>query len=218
MAIISYQHNFIFVKTTKTAGTSIEIDLSAVAGGDAIVTPIVPTVSGHAPRHFQDDTGKAAFFNHMPASRIQALIGDRQFAAMHSFCVEREPVAKCISHFHMLRNSPQHNSAGQYKNNWSDYCAEGRFPVDIEKYSEVREGRRMLLVDTILAYESLPQSLPALLRSFGIADFNLKAQAKSEYSRKKLVDITEVTPAQRQRIYAAFAKTCALTGMYSGPL
>jgi hypothetical protein len=42
--IVSYTHNFIFVKTKKTAGTSVEIALSLLCGPDDIVAPIGPGV------------------------------------------------------------------------------------------------------------------------------------------------------------------------------
>ena len=38
--IISHKHKFIFIKTRKTAGTSIEIALSEFCGPDDIITPI----------------------------------------------------------------------------------------------------------------------------------------------------------------------------------
>lgn len=38
--IISHKNKFIFIKTEKTAGTSIEIALSKYCGGDDVITPI----------------------------------------------------------------------------------------------------------------------------------------------------------------------------------
>ena len=38
--ILSHKHQFIFIKTNKTAGTSIEIALSSICGEDDIITPI----------------------------------------------------------------------------------------------------------------------------------------------------------------------------------
>ena len=38
--IVSHRHRFIFIKTRKTAGTSIEIALSAHCGPDDIMSPI----------------------------------------------------------------------------------------------------------------------------------------------------------------------------------
>ncbi len=39
--IVSHRHRFIFLKTAKTAGTSVEIALSAVCGPEDVITPIV---------------------------------------------------------------------------------------------------------------------------------------------------------------------------------
>ena len=40
--IISHKHKFIFVKTRKTAGTSLEIGLSEHCGAQDVITPISP--------------------------------------------------------------------------------------------------------------------------------------------------------------------------------
>src|SRR2546423_13120506 len=58
--IISHKHRFIFIKTGKTAGTSIEVFLSQHCGPDDIVAPIYPHVETHVPRNF------AGYFNPLP--------------------------------------------------------------------------------------------------------------------------------------------------------
>ena len=42
MTIISYNKNFIFVKSRKTGGTSMEIALSKFCGAEDIIAPIGP--------------------------------------------------------------------------------------------------------------------------------------------------------------------------------
>jgi hypothetical protein len=51
--IVSHEHRFIFIKTHKTAGTSVEVALSGLAGDDAIVTPVHPPEPGHQARNWQ---------------------------------------------------------------------------------------------------------------------------------------------------------------------
>ncbi|WP_372675317.1 hypothetical protein [Aquicoccus sp.] len=207
MAIISFRHNFIFVKTTKTAGTSIEIELASRVEEDAIVTPILPAFAGHRPRNHEE----GRYYNHMRAAEIRELLGPDNFSGMFRFCVEREPVDKCISHFHMLRNSALHNPEGKYTLDWDGYCDAGRFPVDLGKYAE----NGVLLVNRVLRYERLQEVLPSLMEELGLPGFKLTARAKSDYRQPELVRSDEVTDKQRATITAAFAGTRRLTGLYA---
>lgn len=210
MALISFQHRFIFVKTQKTAGTSVETDLSPRLEPEAIVTPIIPPEPGHVARNYQDDQGNALYFNHMPLTLIRERLGAGQFNSMARICIEREPVSKCISHFHMLRNSPIHDWPDGVTRSWDEYVEEGRFPYDLQRYSEVVDGERQSLVTHVLRYDRLKTDLPALMAVFGIPDFQLKARAKAEYSQNRLITPDQVTPEQRKRIMDAFRPSAEL--------
>ena len=62
--IISHKYKFIFLKTKKTAGTSIEISLSRYCGNNDIITPIsirdeaIRKLLGKKPQNFTTDSGK----------------------------------------------------------------------------------------------------------------------------------------------------------------
>lgn len=204
MAIISFKHDLIFVKTTKTAGTSIEVELARRLEADAIVTPVIPPVDGHAPRNYRRGVLKTPFYNHMSAQMIRSFIGRERFDRMYRFCVEREPVGKCISHFHMLRNSPDHRDRRNRSLSWSDYVRRGDFPIDIDKYSEVKDGVRILLVNEVIPYEDLQARFDRILSRAGIGGISLETKAKGEYSGAKVVDRNDVTSQERAIIYAAF--------------
>lgn len=216
MTIISYKYNFIFVKTQKTAGTSIEIELSKCLDDDehAIITPIYPPFADHAPRNFEAPNLPGPFFNHMPAFLIKRYLGEKVFDNMFKFCVEREPVAKCLSHFHMLRNSPDHNEDGTYHSTWSEYCERRNFPIDVAKYTESKNGVLHKIVDTILAYEALATSLPQITDKLYLRGFALNAIAKSEFSKNRIVSYEDVTETQRKLIYDAFDHSLSVSGLY----
>lgn len=216
MAIISFKHKFIFIKTTKTGGTSIEVDLSRIAGPDAIVTPIIPTVAGHEPRNFEDDGSNPLYFNHMPASKIQALLGEAQFSQFYRFTVEREPVDKCLSHFHMMKNRDDAHGLPADERaalTWEAYVERGKFPNDLGKYRDPQNPTQML-VDEVLAYETMHETLPERLERCGVPQFELMTRAKSEYRKARHLERAEVTPAQARSIYNAFEPSLRLTGLY----
>ena len=124
--IVSHQHRFIFLKTKKTAGTSVEVSLSKIAGPDAIVTPVEPEEPGHAPRNFRGawncnflpamlaDPGLPGAFvrhprgrlglyrhywNHAPAWLARAKLGEKVWSSYFKFCFERNPWDKVISRY-----------------------------------------------------------------------------------------------------------------------
>lgn len=204
MTVISWNAGFLFIKTVKTAGTSLEVDLSRFVGDDAVVTPIKPEEAGHRPRNYLDAAGAQIFRNHMTASEIRDQIGTDRFDRLYRFCVEREPVEKTISNYRMWRYSAVHNPDGNMTLGWDDFIAQNRFPRDLQRYSEVKDGTRVLLVDHVLRYDALESQLAQVMDFVGIKGFTLKARAKSGYAAGH--PKPEVTPAQRAKIYDAFAQ------------
>src|SRR5215471_4733089 len=108
--ILSYKYKFIFIKTAKTAGTSIEYFLSKHCGPQDIVTPIVPPLQGHQPRNYEgfinpipeilQRPGKlfsalrhtmascTKFYNHMPAREVKNRVPANVCSNYFKFCVE----------------------------------------------------------------------------------------------------------------------------------
>src|SRR5262245_15915558 len=120
--IISHQHRFIFVKTLKTAGTSIEVFLSQHCGPLDIVTPILPHVEPHRPRNHE------GYFNHISASEIRERVGPEIWDSYFKFCVERNPWDKTLSYFHMMN----HRQGGGLT--LERYLAGNDFPINHPKY------------------------------------------------------------------------------------
>ena len=127
--IISHEHKFIFLKTRKTAGTSVEIALSRFCGEGDVITPISPAdealrqrLSHRGPQNFRVVTRftpedgaplstrkrmrqkQIGYYNHMPAEEIRAIVGTAAWDEYFKFCFERNPWDKAISrYFHGTR-------------------------------------------------------------------------------------------------------------------
>ena len=202
--IISHKYKFIFIKTQKTAGTSIEVTLSPYLGLDDIATPIFPKELGHIARNYSNEKSNGPdFYNHISAMEILDIIPKDIFASYYKFCVEREPVDKCLSHYSMLKNSPFHNEANQNLS-WKEYVQQAKFPNDFRKYTDSAGN---LIVDEIVRYEELHRRFPELMRQLGVPINQITARAKSGF-RERLV----VTDKETKAIYSHFSNCCKIVG------
>lgn len=214
--IISFRHNFVFIKTLKTAGTSIEASLNKFLGPDDIATPIFPTVSGHVAQNYELKGGRVR--NHGTALEARTLLESSGYQPddFHFWSVEREPLDKCLSHYSMMRFSPDHarlkisrprTLLSQYPIlNWTTYVLRRNFPVDDLRLLDANGTKQ---VDSILRYERLATDLPQLLEKLGIGDFRLSATAKSGFRH---VRQPKVHKWQIDRIYKSFEASNRITG------
>jgi hypothetical protein len=224
--IISHEHRFIFIKTYKTAGTSIEIFLSRHCGERDVLTPINPHVEPHRPRNYRGlfnpfaapfRAGELAsdlrdllrarrYYNHMSAARIRHRVPARVWSGYFKFCVERNPWDKTLSHYFMLREL----AAGRGSDlTLDEYFRQGDFCLNYPLYTD---GGR-LIVDRVLRYEALDRELAEVMSDRGIPfQGALDVQAKSNYrqDRRSYRDVLE--PRYAHIVERVFATEIALHG------
>lgn len=224
--VISHKYRFIFVKTGKTAGTSIEVFLSQCCGAQDVFTPIWPQVEPHRARNYQGfwnpfleikgSNRKAVgrtmkqlverkkFYSHIPASIIRCRVGDRVWNRYFKFCVERNPWDKTLSHYHMMN----HRAGGNIS--LDEYIEKGSFCMNFHRYTT---SGGELLVDEVVKYESLMEGLGPVFKRLGVP-FNgsLGVNAKAEY-RHDRTPYQEVLSARQGRIIEqAFSKEIRMHG------
>lgn len=176
MAIISFTYNLIFIKTRKTASTSMEIHLAQECAEEDIITPIYPENPIHKPRNYVGQDGMIMFYNHIPAIQIRDRCPN-SFQQSYKFAFERHPVDKCLSHFAMLLNSPFHQQEGN-PTTWEEYLERGHFPVDTHLYTD-DEGN--LIIDKLYKYEEITEAFADIAAKTGIENRPLTTREKSGF-------------------------------------
>lgn len=201
--IVSYKYKFIFIKTRKTAGTSIEAAVSQHLGARDIVTPFAARSAGHRPRNFVIciNGQKKRLFAHMPALLVKKVVGDAVFDSFFKFCVEREPVDKTISHYSYLKNSNE--KIIQRPNSWEDYLSNEDFPIDYNLYTDGEQ----VLVDRIIKFETLRDEIREIFKSL-----NLPLSAVPPVARTGLREKLTPTTDQIEGIYHSFTRSNFFTG------
>ena len=220
--IVSHRHKFIFIKSKKTAGTSVEIALSRFCGDEDIVTPIVPETTEElekmgfkgaqnyklSPLQFTVKDwrkwlkGKRpAFRDHLPAVYIKKVLGDKIWDSYFKFSIERNPYDKAVSRYYWsTRNMEPRPTLEQHLNartpealsNWHLYT------IDDE-----------LAVDYMMRYEFLEESLHYVEEALALPSPLQLPTAKSGYRKSHQHYSRLISPQARKRIETVCAKELA---------
>lgn len=164
--IASHRHRFVFLKTRKTAGTSIEIALSRHCGPDDVITPISPAderlrreLGGRGP---QNHLTEPRAYNHMRARRAITLLGRPTWEAYFTFAVERNPWDLVASSYRYSARRPGFSVP------FADYVRSRR--VDrLAGNERIYRLRDRVAVDVVYRYEELPAAMRDVGERLGLA-------------------------------------------------
>ncbi|NJL84294.1 MAG: chondroitin 4-O-sulfotransferase [Chloroflexaceae bacterium] len=196
--IVSHKHQFIFLKTKKTAGTSIEIALSQFCGAKDIITPITGEderlrreLGFPGPQNYRISLAsyrlsdwsylikcrkRKEFYHHYPASLLKQYVGERVWRDYFVFCFERNPYDKAISRYFWSTRREKapdiidflHSAPRRQLSNWSIYTINDEIAVDFV-------GR----------YECLTADLEAIWQKIGLPLPPVLTRAKGSYRQDK---------------------------------
>jgi len=222
--IVSHAHRFIFVKTLKTAGTSMEIALSQFCGPQDIITRIRPedeqTRRDLGLRGRQNDLlplaryqpadwhrlfferRRAWYLNHMPARDIRPRLGAKIWDSYTKFTIERNPWDCAVSrYFWDTRDLPDRPT-------FADYLASAPHLSNFPIYAI--DG--VVAVDHVIRYENLDAGLDWLQDALHLPERPILPRAKSAARPDRRPYSELFTPATRDFVARACAREIELFG------
>ena len=190
--LVSHRYRFIYTKTNKTAGTSVEayfqpFCLPADENHDIEhATPALVSADGiigyRGPFHYGQ-----TWYNHMPAANIRARVGEETWQAYFKFCVIRNPFDRAVSLFYHFKSSYAKSPGKEIVRNGIKYAMgkrhtvywpregsdpeqfrhwilQGGYLLDRDKYAI--DGK--LVLDHYVRYESLTEDIEAVCQRLDV--------------------------------------------------
>jgi hypothetical protein len=171
--LVSHLHKFIYTKTMKTAGTSVEayFERFCMADPDQQVTELreeaVSAAGIIGARSLRANGKNYEWWNHMPAMQIRQKLGPQMFDSYFKFCCVRNPFDKTLSAYFWyddLRqiDLPRTMPEAERFQTWLE---EKGPPLDRNKYCIA--GRYVM--DDVVRHESLPADMERICGKLGVA-------------------------------------------------
>jgi hypothetical protein len=173
--LISHSHRFIYLKTIKTAGTSIEIYFErycvdpSIYPGERHETGTLVSPGGVIGCRGVDVAGET-WYNHMPGCRVRELVGSALWDGYYRFCAIRNPFDKAVSHFwfSMPEETRRNLAAADFtvvRAAFGDWVRGRLLPVDRYIYSIAG----VVAVNDFIRHESLPADMQRVCGAVGVA-------------------------------------------------
>jgi len=224
--IVSHKNRFIFLKTAKAAGSSIELLLAPFCGEDDIITstwgddygsnhgqnfqgegPDFEFRSSHAETkrlaNFYKKKG-VRFEEHMCATMVRSRVGDEIWDSYFKFCFVRNPWDRAVSAYHFARDR-----VGSFQGTFDDYLrTDFGLSGNGSMYADL--GGTMIL-DEVYRFEDIPEALKDISSHTGLQlPDTLEIRAKESPGRADYRNYYDF--ASNQVILSRFNKEIKLFG------
>ena len=225
--IISHKYKFIFLKTTKTAGTSIEIALSEYCGPRDIITPISAddektrtVLQFKGPQNYiipfiDYSLGdmvyslirlkRRQYHNHIAAKFVRRFIGEEIWQSYFKFCFERNPWDRAVSQYYWRRAEGAPHSFAEFIDSRNLRSLKkkgfGLYAMDGE-----------VVVDRICLYENMAEELTYLGDRLQLPGKLALPSSKSSSRKDKEHYRDLFNPEDMERVAGLFAEEIKLLG------
>lgn len=222
--ILSHEHKFIFLKTKKTAGTSVELALSEICGPDDIITPVVKKDEvlrkGRKPQNYvlHPDTytlgtrlrlaigqearrAGAEFFNHMAAWQVRRVVPAEIWRSYRKVTIERNPWDREVSYYFWQWKRPENRPP------FDEYVLTKKWrQAPVNNYKIYSIGH-LPIADVFMRYETLDTDFALFVHGLGVERVPELPTAKGAFrpgeSRDYRSFYNEATRDAVARMYAA---------------
>lgn len=226
--IISHRHRFIFIKTNKTAGTSVEIALSRFCGEDDVITQLPPkdeatraSLGGRGAQHHYAPLStyglrdfknrllhrhrKIRYYNHISGQEIREFIGADVWDGYFKFCIERNPWDRVISLYYWVNKSEPRMPI-------SDFVASDAIRILKERGRGLYTLNGEVAADRICLFESLADDLEEVRQQIGLPDRLELPRAKASHRKDRRSYRELLSDEDRDRIAELFSEEIELFG------
>jgi hypothetical protein len=223
--IVSHKYKFIFIKTHKTAGSSMEMALGPLCGPDDIVTPMESNVDSGIPRNYHEKRLLARayagsrwvrkcinrhspsigkwYYEHMPASRVRELVGEDIWNSYHKFCFERNPWEKVVSYYNWKKFG-QRKPMPDFKT-WVMKKTH-RLPSDASLYFD----SETCMMDEVLEYSGFISKFTDLCQRLGIPFNGDMPREKTNITKEKVIYQDYYDQETREMVASKFEREISL--------
>ncbi len=221
--IISHKHKFIFIKTEKTAGTSVEIALSQFCGDEDIITPLVPKdekirqeASGRSAQNYLIPKRKysarkwaklllkgksSKFYNHITAREVSQFVDEDIWNSYFKFCFERNPWDKVISWYYWRYKAEPRPSISEFIQS-----GEARKVSAYSLYTINHE----VVVDKVGLFENLAEELETISNQLQLPEKVVLPQTKGGFRKDRRHYSDILTAEERAAIATLFKREIEL--------
>lgn len=219
--IVSHKYKFIFFKTAKTAGTSIEIALSKFCSEDDLITPIIEEdevlrnklgyrgpqnydlSSASDDNNFLKEQQPIKFYNHISAREVKNWLSEEIWNQYFKFCFERNPWDRVISCYrYYISYLPPDEEIPSLSDFINSDIIGGLRKWGFDIYTINGE----VVVNKVCLYENLQEDMENIRLKLDIPEKITLPQAKRQH-RKNRNHYSETLNQQDQEVIAKLFET-----------
>jgi hypothetical protein len=220
--IISHSKKFIFIKTKKTAGSSLEMALSRYCDDDDVLTPLCGPdeverlnfagvgARNYAKPFFEQSSEQKlksllskreypVYSEHMPAVEIIRRLGQERWNEYFKFTIVRNPYDRCVSRFFWTLNRGSKQPGKWGVDTLSKFVR--YFPEYVNENWNLYTVGDEILVDYAVRYEHLESDLAHVSERIGLignlAEDMRKLQAKAGFRPNGVDYASLIGPEER---------------------